>query len=183
MRLPRRELSRANLAPSLASARGVRSSIVNSLVLCSGACGSRLVWRARKPLPCALRSSPTPARVGHDTTDIQPHLLGSGLCLSLYPLGAVFSLLLFALSACVRSSGHRELPKPRDWLFVCVVGSWWVCLLCIKFRATPPKLTSSRLPVDPLSRLLPSHSRQMERVPPISVNGVPRSQVLGFPPE
>ena len=26
----------------------------------SGACGSRLVWHARKPLPCALRSSANP---------------------------------------------------------------------------------------------------------------------------
>ena len=30
-----------------------------------GACGPPLVWRARKPLPCALRSSAKPALVGH----------------------------------------------------------------------------------------------------------------------
>ena len=138
-------------------------------------------------LACAQAATVCTQVVAHprsrrSPTDIQPHLLGSGLCLSLHGVLS-FLFCLFALSACVCSSGHRELPKPRHWLFVCVVGSWWVCILCIKFRATPPKLTSSRLPVDPLSRLLPSHSRQMERVPPISVNGVPRSQVLGFPLE
>ena len=51
-------------------------------VIFSGAGGLRLVWRARKPLSCALRSSAAPARVGH-ATDIKPHLLGPGLCLSL----------------------------------------------------------------------------------------------------
>ena len=46
--------------------------------------GLRLVWRARKPLPCTLRSlatpasSATPARVG-PATDIKSHLFDSGL--------------------------------------------------------------------------------------------------------
>ena len=64
----------------------------------SGACGLRLVWRARKPLPSALRSSATPARIDHDT-DIKPHLLCPSLCLSLHWLLSSLCC-LFALSAC-----------------------------------------------------------------------------------
>ena len=48
----------------------------------SGACGLLLVWRARKPLPCALMSSATPAPVGHARV-IKHHHLGLGLCLGL----------------------------------------------------------------------------------------------------
>ena len=61
----------------------------------SGACGLPLVWRAGKPLHCALRPSATPngvqpapqstisaAFVGHATV-LKHHTLGLGLCLSL----------------------------------------------------------------------------------------------------
>ena len=57
---------------------------------------------ARKLLLCALWSSATPARVGH-ATDIKPHLLGPGLCLSLHWLLS-FLFCLFVPSACACSS-------------------------------------------------------------------------------
>ena len=64
----------------------------------SGDFGLCLGWRARKPSPCALRSSHTPARVGR-ATDIKPHLLDPGLYLSLHWILFLLSR-LFALSAC-----------------------------------------------------------------------------------
>ena len=64
----------------------------------SGDCGLCLGWCARKPSPCALWSSHTPARVGR-ATDIKPHLLDPGLYLSLHWI-LFFLSRLFALSAC-----------------------------------------------------------------------------------
>ena len=52
------------------------------VVSSSGACRLPLVWRARKPLPCALRSSANPALIGHGPV-LKHHPLGLGLCLSL----------------------------------------------------------------------------------------------------
>ena len=80
----------------------------------SGACELRSVWRVHKQLPCALMSSATPARVDH-ATDIQPHLLGPGLCLSLH-WTLPFLLCSFALSACacplkLRSLGNHTPPS------------------------------------------------------------------------
>ena len=66
----------------------------------SGACGLPLVWRARKPLPCALRSSANPA-LGHERRASVPehHHLVLGLCLSLprMQLSLLFSVSLFSL--------------------------------------------------------------------------------------
>ena len=49
----------------------------------SGACVLPLVWRARKPLPCALRSSANPAALGHERRLIEHRHPVLGLCLSL----------------------------------------------------------------------------------------------------
>ena len=75
----------------------------------SGACGLSLVWRARKPLPCALRSSAALA-LGHErrATVPQHHLPVLGLSLRPYWMqpSLLFSV-FFALSACVCSSSDQ----------------------------------------------------------------------------
>ena len=81
----------------------------------SGDCGLCLGWRARKPSPCALRSSHTPARVGR-ATDIKPHLLDPGLCLSLH-----LSLLF---------TGYEAIPRSlirAVWAKCTVMGGQQVC--------------------------------------------------------
>ena len=97
-------------------------------VCSSGACGLRLVWRARKPLPCALRSSATPARVGR-ATDLEPHLLGPGLCLSLRWMLSffwVYFLFLLVRSLLVVSLQLVFLYKPifSQVPFPCATHVW-----------------------------------------------------------
>ena len=57
-----------------------------------------LVWRARKPLPCALRSSATPALVGRAPL-LKPRPRGGGPCLVLASNGCslFFSVSVFLL--------------------------------------------------------------------------------------
>ena len=83
----------------------------------SGACGLPLVWRARKPLPCALGSSADFA-LGHEWRAPVPkhHLLFLGFCLRphwtqsarLFSVSLFFMLVRVALK--LRS---LRLPPPR----------------------------------------------------------------------
>ena len=82
-----------NLMPTLWFIAGVGVSS-------SSACGLPLVCRARKPLPCALRSSATPALAG-DASVLQHHPQGLGLCLCLSLQWKQLSLVYFVVpSAC-----------------------------------------------------------------------------------
>ena len=92
----------------------------------SGTCGLRLVWRARKPLPCdhlvhsvthsgVIRSSAQPARVGHTTAGPKLSTISwVPASLSKPPLDAVFSsvclLLPFVHALKLRS---LQLHPPR----------------------------------------------------------------------
>ena len=92
----------------------------------SGACGLSLVWRARKPLPCALRSSAAFA-LGHERRALVPkhHLpvLGLSLCpqwmQSYMQPSLVFSVSLFLLQSIVppNMSGHIPLTNQRTLRF------------------------------------------------------------------
>ena len=66
----------------------------------SGACGLPLGWRARKPLPCALRLSAKPA-LGHERRApvLKHHPPVLGLCLRLHWMqpSLLFSVSLFFL--------------------------------------------------------------------------------------
>ena len=76
--------------------------------------------RARKPLPCALRSSATPALAG-DASVLQHHPQGLGLCLCLSLQWKQLSLVYFVVpSACACSSevtvtsySHPPSVSPR----------------------------------------------------------------------
>ena len=88
----------------------------------SGACGLSLVWRARKPLPCALRSSAALA-LGHErrATVPQHHLPVLGLSLRPYWMqpSLLFSVSLFLLQSIVppNMSGHIPLTNQRTLRF------------------------------------------------------------------
>ena len=93
-----------NLMPTLWFIAGVGVSS-------SSACGLPLVCRARKPLPCALRSSATPALAG-DAPVLQHHPqgLGLGLCLCLSLQWKQLSLVYFFVpSACACALKLRSL--------------------------------------------------------------------------
>ena len=88
----------------------------------SGACGLSLVWRARKPLPCALRSSAALA-LGHErrATVPQHHLPVLGLSLRPYWMqpSLLFSVSFFLLQSIVppNMSGHIPLTNQRTLRF------------------------------------------------------------------
>ena len=73
-----------------------------------------LVWRARQPLPCALRSSATLARVGH-ATDIKPRLLDPGLCLSFH-LSLLFTGYEASPRSCLTLSAFPEQSHSKEYL-------------------------------------------------------------------
>ena len=88
---------------------------VPSVGVCfSGACGLPLFLRARKPQPCALRSSARPARVAHAPV-IQHHSLGLGLCLSLQckQLSLVYFFLPSACACALKLPQRPELHCPE----------------------------------------------------------------------
>ena len=84
----------------------------------SGACGLPLVWRARKPLPCALRWLAEPA-LGHEQcAPVHRHQHPVlGLCLSLHrmQLSLPFSVFVFFLRVRVALK-LRSLRLPSSFM-------------------------------------------------------------------
>ena len=110
----------------------------------SGTCGLRLVWRARKPLPCdhlvhsgVIRSSAQPARVGHTTAGPKLSTISwVPASLSKPPLDAVFSsvCLLLPFVHVALKLRSLQLHPPRcvasrlllhpSLLFPCACAVW-----------------------------------------------------------
>ena len=127
---------------------GVRSSC---------ACGLRLVWRGRKPLPCALKSSATPARVGH-AADMKPHFGGVAVSTT------AFTLVCFNAQTLLFSVSH-------------LCCSVWPC------SNEPACRTSGALPMSrTCSRVLSRSSRMSHRHRICSRQAFTEPKQLAHPP-
>ena len=129
---------------------GVRSS-------CACGHGLRLAWRGRKPLPRALRSSATPARVGH-AADMKPHFGGVAVSTT------AFTLVCFNAHTLLFSVSH-------------LCCSVWPC------SNEPACRTSGALPMSrTCSRVLSRSSRMSHRHRICSRQAFTEPKQLAHPP-